>query len=415
MQDLTVTGVDNGALLLSSNGGTRYRLPINDSLHSKLRQAAPGARSATGSGGERKLAPREIQAQIRSGLSAHEVAAVTGVPVEYIQKFEGPVLAEREFVVESALNVAVHTAMDDADPMSQGSTFGSVIRERLHDLGATAERWASWKEAEGGWVVKLAFTADQIDHDARWHYEPRKAALAPLNNEAKTLSQQGEMPGALIPRLRAVGDERVPDSSRFDSAAFDLKQPRAGDAALRDTAPQLEAVPFGRAESSPEVAAAAINRAPVDHAASSQTADLLEALRRRRGERESAAQWDEAESGETARPAQAPTGSIRIVDVPAHNDIDEDTVLSAPRSFSAQIGSAPRTATPAQSGLNDGRAGALQPPVHGNSAQAHPTQASSAQTGPVPGQVKGSSRRGRAAMPSWDEIVFGARSDDDLS
>ncbi|MGO7983956.1 hypothetical protein ACC691_39645, partial [Rhizobium johnstonii] len=83
---------------------------------------------------------------------------------------------------------------------------------------------ASWKEPAGGWIVKLEFTADTIDHDARWSFEPKKLALAPLNSEAMTLSQQGEITGGLIPRLRAVDPHDI-DSSRFDSGAFTFKDP----------------------------------------------------------------------------------------------------------------------------------------------------------------------------------------------
>ncbi len=401
MQDLTVIGAENGALLVSSGEGTRYRIAIDEVLHSKLRQATPAPQTAG-----RKLAPREIQAHIRSGMSAEEVAAITGASVEYIQKYEGPVLAEREFVLESALNVSVHTAIE-TDPSNQNSTFGSVIRDRLQDLGASGERWASWKEADGGWVVKLSFTADQIDHDARWHYEPRKSALAPLNSEANTLSQQGEMPGGLIPRLRAVGgDERALDSSRFDSGAFDVKQSRGGDGSIRDTAPQLESIPFSRnAESSPGVSGAAINRAPVEEGSSSQTADLLEALRRRRGERESAALWNDTESnGEAARSAHPSTGSIRLIDVPLDNfeGLDDDSASTAKRTDQT---SSDRSSSEQ---LFAGRS---------VSARAEPSRAGSAQSGSPAGSSagKGSPKRGRASMPSWDEIVFGARSDDDPS
>lgn len=354
MQDLTVIGVENGALLVSSNDGTRFRIAINETLHSRLREAtAPPGKAG-------RPAPREIQAQIRAGLSAEEVAAVTGVNIDYIRKFEGPVLAEREFMIESALNIAVHTAID-TESTQQGSTFGSVIRGRLHDLGATGERWASWKAPDGAWVVKLAFTADRIDHDARWSYEPKRAALAPANSEANTLSQQGEMPGGLIPRLRAVGgDERAPDSSRFDSGAFDV---HAGEPA-RESGSHFEPVPFGRATgSSPGVSAAAINRAPVIDPAPSQTSDLLDALRRRRGERESAATWTEDDT----RAAPPAASTVRLVD-------------------------APRAAVAADT------------PSRGH-AKTEPQ--------PIVSPAKATARKGRAAMPSWDEIVFGARSEED--
>lgn len=357
MQDLRVIGVENGALLVASDEGTRFRIPIDEVLQSKLRQAVPEP------GAGRKLAPREIQAHIRSGMSAHDVASITGVPLEYIQKFEGPVLAEREFVVDTALSVSVHTA-GDTDPMAQGSTFGSVIRERLYDLGAINERWASWKETGTGWVVKLSFTAEQIDHDARWNFDPKKLALSPMNGEAITLSQQGETAGALIPRLRAVSsDDRHPDSSRFDSGAFDLS----------DSAPVertiAEPLAYGRPAAKPEQ--------PVDN---NQTADLLEALRRRRGEREAASFEDETPD-RTDTPAAHPaggaqsaqgtqkSGGIRIVDIPLdfHEDDDEHRPT------------APQPTLPS-----------------------------------IPTQAKSGRKSPRQSMPSWDEIVFGARTDDDL-
>lgn len=331
MQDLRVIGVENGALLVAADDGTRFRIPIDEVLQSKLRQSVPDP------GNGPKLSPKEIQSHIRSGMSAQDVASITGAPLEYIQRFEGPVVAEREFVVTSALDVPVRTA-GDTDPLGQPRTFGTAIRERLHELGAINERWASWKEATG-WVVKLAFTANQIDHDARWQFDPKKQALTPLNTEAIQLSQQGEAAGSLMPRLRAV-TEPERDSARFDSGAFALSESQ-----------QFSSEPVSIARPRAEEREA-------NHG--NQTADLLEALRRRRGERE-AATFDDYEAD--ARAAHPSTGQIRIVDIPVEVPVDDQP--AEPR-----------------------------------------------QTAPQP---RVSSKKGRASMPSWDEIVFGARPDDDLA
>jgi len=374
MQDLRVIGVENGALLVVSDDGTRFRIPIDEVLHSRIRQSSP----EPGSG--RKISPREIQSHIRAGMSAADVAAITGADIEYIQRFEGPVLAEREFVVETALSVPVITA-NDADPFTQGMTFGAAITHRLHSLSAINVRWASWKEEGSGWVVKLSFTADTIDHDARWSFEPRKQALSPINNEAATLSQQGELPGAMIPRLRAVSAEgKQPDESRFDSGAFDVSAFGKGpgqsqrihsiDEVDDATATSATEEPSDHEPHrfSPEpsrgqtTSAAARATSPASGAAereANHTADLLEALRRRRGERESARFGDD-ESHETF--ADSPSGRIRLVDVPLGEYLDKE---EKPRATAPQ-----------------------------------PTVAS-----------KG--RKGRASMPSWDDIVFGARPDDD--
>jgi hypothetical protein len=368
MQDLRVIGVEDGSLLVADDDGTKYRINVDEVLHANLR---PRMAEVTGS---QKLAPKDIQAHIRSGMSAEDVAAITGVPLEHIQRYEGPVLAERDYVVQTARSVPVHAALD-TDPLGEGATFGSIIAERLEDLGADGERWASWKEAGEGWVVKLAFTANKIDHDARWRFDPKKLALDPMNGEAVTLSQQGESRGVLIPRLRAVHpDERPSDNNRFDSGAFDLDP--APSATQEFTAQDFD---FSDAEG-PDAddshdsngrSTQPLPNLPVEM---NQTADLLEALRRRRGEREAASFEDDDHgvssshpSAGSSTPSAHSNGGIRIVDVPL--DL---------------------------------------PPIE--------ERESKRRTGPQPSMPAGrNGRKGRPSMPSWDEIVFGARPDDDLA
>ena len=351
MEELKVIGVENGALLVASDEGTRFRLAIDEVLQSRLRQTSPEPGSA------RKLAPREVQAHIRSGMSAEDVAAVTGASLEYIQRFEGPVLAEREYVIESALNVAVHTAVE-TDPLAEGATFGSVIRSRLAVMVAICERWASWKEQGGGWIVKLTFVSEQIERDARWSFEPKKGALSPLNPEAVSLSQQGELPASLLPRLRAVPIDEGGDPGRFDSGAFQVAEYETG------KAPGLEAVSMVTiTEFETGIIASGAIQKDAAPASMNQTADLLEALRRRRGERDP---MDlEHEESMAAHPS---TGTVRLIDIPLDTATDNPVVSKG---------------TPSAGATRD--------------------------TAPI-----GKGRKGRATMPSWDEIVFGARPDDDL-
>ncbi|NNC10649.1 DUF3071 domain-containing protein [Planctomonas sp. JC2975] len=350
MQDLKVIGVENGALLAANDSGERFRIAIDEMLQSRLRQLKPEPVNGP------KVSPREIQAHIRSGMSADEVAALTGAAIGYVERFEGPIIAEREHIVSSALSVPVRTGAD-IDPLSEGSTFGSVIRDRLASIGASGERWTSWKEPESGWLVKLTFTADDVDHDARWSFEPRKLALAPTNTDAHTLSQQGELQTGLIPRLRAVTPMvPVPEESKFDSGAFAFDD--APQAAVRSEPP------FGRTPQNINngITIQAIKRADDDEPRDvHQTADLLEALRKRRGEREAAGLRD---------------SQPQAVDIPLD-------AFEAPEPAAPVLPQAPA-------------------PSAANERQT--------QTGPVRG-----SKRGRKSMPSWDEIVFGARTDDDLA
>ncbi|WP_341954719.1 septation protein SepH [Salinibacterium sp. TMP30] len=336
MEDLRVVEVQDGALIVSGTNGTQYRLAVDSVLQSRLRQSRGAIGAAT------KLAPREIQAHIRAGMSAQDVASVTGADLEYILRFEGPVMAEREFVIESALGVPVHVA-GETDSLTSSRTFGSAIRERLLELRAADERWASWKEPETGWIVKLAFTASEIDHDARWQFDPKRQSLVPLNNEAKTLSQQGESSGALIPRLRAVASaEHTTDAARFDSGAFDIDD-------LDD-----EPEPIRPAE------LPVMRDRTAEAGVGNQTADLLDALRRRRGEREPAS-FDDADADDNESASTNSEPSMRLLDPPT---ADERRDAPAPPQITAP-------------------------------------------------QTTSKSRRRRVAMPSWDDIVFGTKPDDD--
>jgi len=347
MEQLKVIGTEDDKLILATESGDRFSLDVDDVLRVELRKARrdrdPEAQTP-------RPSPREIQSHIRAGLSAREVAELLGARVEDVERFEGPVLAEREHIVGQALAVPVLLGGDfDGDGQS---TFGSALRVKLSEAGASGERWTSWKEPTG-WIVKLEFTAGEIDHDARWGFDPRRSTLTPLNSDAIQLSRQGSLPDGLIPRLRALDTVHPKDDSRFDSGAFGPR--RLPDADLES--PDLPA------PAAPAVQEAAIKRASEPTVVTSaETADLLEALRRRRGQRE-------------------------------------------PLPGAEEVAAAPRTSAPVA--LFD----ALEPGYDESSADGESSV--SEYQAPSPAVVAEAGRRkGRTSMPSWDEIVFGARTED---
>lgn len=345
MEQLKVIGTEEGILVLATESGERYALPVDETLRSQLRRSQRDSEPRAA-----RPSPRDIQAHIRSGLSAQEVAELLGARLEDVQRFERPVLAEREHVVGQALAVPVLIA-GELDANAQ-PTFGVAVRAKLAEAGATGERWTSWKD-DDGWIVKLEFTANEVDHDARWSFDPRRSSLAPLNADATQLSRQGSLPEGLIPRLRALDSSPLKDASRFDSGAFGPRR--------LDTDPSVPDADIARPDVRTPITAAvedaAIKRAP-DHAVTSaETADLLEALRRRRGQREPMP----AEESSAER-THSPVALFDALE-PGYDEAAPDT--------------------------DDGSA-AIEDTVISEASR----------------------RKGRTSMPSWDEIVFGARTED---
>ena len=347
MEQLKVIGIEDGVLVLATESGDRFSLAVDETLRAQLRRATRESESRAA-----RPSPRDIQAQIRAGLSADEVASLLGIRVEDVARYEGPVLAEREHIVGQALAVPVLIS-GELDPDAQ-PTFGSAVRAKLAEAGAVGERWTSWRE-QTGWIVKLEFTAGEVDHDARWSFDPRRSTLSPQNADATQLSRQGSLPEGLIPRLRALDSNGAKDASRFDSGAFGPR--RLPDADL--DAPEV------REPASPAVQQAAIKRAPAQGVTSTDTADLLEALRRRRGQRE-------AMPGESDAASRHPANGSPVA------------------LFDAL-----------EPGYDDAEAAPAEP-----AAPAQPEPEAEA------APADGSRRKGRTSMPSWDEIVFGARTED---
>src|SRR5687767_11625191 len=128
---------DGQAFVLADEVGRLLALPIDDRVATALRieraggSAAPAAADSTSS-----LSPRDIQARIRAGESADDVARVAGVPVDRVLRYAGPVLQERAMLAQHARRTKLRTS-------AKGATLAEVVDGRLGQHGIDAEK-ISW-------------------------------------------------------------------------------------------------------------------------------------------------------------------------------------------------------------------------------------------------------------------------------
>lgn len=434
MDELRFVRREDQTLIVANDADQEFRLVVDDAILSELRSLSRRDKPAG------KVRPREIQALIRSGKTRAQVMAETGLDEADIERYEEPVLAERRYILERAQAVPVRTeAHTDTE-----ERFGAVIQERLITLGADASEWASWRDEEAGWMVSLEFISRDVAHRAVWSFEHRKGTLSPITPDAVTLSKQGDVGDRLIPKLRAVDTGDAP--SRFDPGAFDTDSvtpaAQAGDAA--ETEPEPQSGDAEPAESNATESADAVyeRRREIDQRAIktnetqpvdlSQTADLLDALRRRRGERDqehrAAALGDlspGSASGESTDDAGDAAEAAPETDAPV-----EPAPGARARSIwgaSGVSGSAPplgarrdaASADPSRAG-DARRPGAsdTEPLPGARLPEAPKFRAVPPADAPAPPAEESAgkpSKKGRASIPSWDDILFGTRSDDDPS
>lgn len=185
MPELRVVAVSNDGtrLVLKAADSTEYTLPIDE----RLRAAVRNDRARLGQieiEVESHLRPRDIQARIRAGASAEEVAQLAGIPVDRVRRFEGPVLAERAFMAERARKTPVRRPGENTGPQ-----LGEAVQERLLLRGAEKDtvQWDSWRRDDGTWEVLLVYRVAGEVHSASWTYDPPRRLVQAVDDEARSL------------------------------------------------------------------------------------------------------------------------------------------------------------------------------------------------------------------------------------
>ncbi|MDH6628817.1 hypothetical protein M2271_006652 [Streptomyces sp. LBL] len=345
MPELRVVAVSNDGtrLVLKAADATEYTLPIDE----RLRAAVRGDRPRLGQieiEVESHLRPRDIQARIRAGATAEEVAQMAGIPVDRVRRFEGPVLAERAFMAERARKTPVRRPGENAGPQ-----LGETVQERLLVRGAEKEsvQWDSWRRDDGTWEVLLVYRVAGEPHSASWTYDPPRRLVQAVDEEARSLIGESD-------DLAAAPEPSFPFVPRIARLPRDRPLDRALDRALDRERPSLPGPSFD--ESAEESADERDSLTSLLEAVPSFRGDLVVPERPAEPDTEDPA--PEPEEEEPPAPA-ASAGS-------AYADI------LMPRSVGSHrdrlIGSTDRQAE--ADGVRPGR---------------------------------------RAAVPSWDEIVFGTR------
>lgn len=216
MPELRVVAVSNDGtrLVLKAADSTEYTLPIDERLRAAVRNDRARLNQIEIEV-ESHLRPRDIQARIRAGASAEEVAQLAGIPVDRVRRFEGPVLAERAFMAERARKTPVRRPGENTGPQ-----LGEAVQERLTLRGADKDsvQWDSWRRDDGTWEVLLVYRVVGEPHSASWTYDPPRRLVVAVDDEARSLiGESDDLPSTpepsfpFVPRIARLPRDRPLD------------------------------------------------------------------------------------------------------------------------------------------------------------------------------------------------------------
>jgi hypothetical protein len=185
---------DGQALVLADEVGRLLGLPLDERVTRALRPdransqttlavaAAPGEPPPA-------LAPRDIQARIRSGESADDVARIAGVPVDRVLRYAGPVLQERAMLAQHARRSRLKTS-------DKGAALAEVVDGRLAQHGIDSEKisWDAFRREDGTWRIVATWPSGKATAQAVWELDKARQLVTPHDDMAHYLCTERPAP-----------------------------------------------------------------------------------------------------------------------------------------------------------------------------------------------------------------------------
>lgn len=211
---------DGHALVLADEVGRLLALPIDERISTAL-HAEPGNGSTTLTvtvpTGEPppSLSPRDIQARIRSGESAEDVARIAGVPVDRVLRYAGPVLQERAMLAQHARRTRLRGS-------EKGNTLAEVVDGRLAQHGIDADKisWDAFRRDDGTWRILATWPSGKATAQAVWELDKARQMVTPNDDMAQYLCV--ERPDPLL------GQEPTPERTGHGLPGLSRGEPSRG-------------------------------------------------------------------------------------------------------------------------------------------------------------------------------------------
>ncbi|TFH52975.1 DUF3071 domain-containing protein [Actinomyces viscosus] len=231
MVELELLGANGDTIVMTDEDGERYSIVVDDALRAAVRRDRGAIVPPTGttSEGPAPLRPRQLQAYMRAGATAAEVAISTGMDVEHVRRFEGPVLAERQWAVSQAQSCRIGWEKDS--PL-----LGELVVDRLATRGVdpSSLEWDALREGRDPWLIMVTFVQSAEEKQARWSLDLTARAVHALDDEARWLTEAGA--GSKRPAVFDQ-DSKAPGASATAPSAHSGHSPASAGSVSAASAP----------------------------------------------------------------------------------------------------------------------------------------------------------------------------------
>ena len=245
MSELRIHGKNNEGthLTLVDNDGNEFSLRISDTLRATVNQ--PRLTAVPTDGEPQTISVKEIQRRLRAGDAPEVIAREGNTTLDKISRFSGPILQEREYILNMARNASLRKESARSEV-----TFLEAVINKLVPRGVDSDElsWNTWRLPDTTWHIELHYPNRDGNGIASWNFDTARHSINPTDNNGAWLIDEDAPARQIDPgfitaepthpsRIEPVAPVELPGASSLFSPVAPVEErpetPRL--VAIRDT------------------------------------------------------------------------------------------------------------------------------------------------------------------------------------
>ena len=209
MTELRLNGKTEDGLHLSlhDNDGNEFTVRVSDTLRATVNQQRLMAVPATL---EPTVSIKEIQRLLRAGQTADQIAREHDISIEKIERFAGPILSERIYIIDQAQQIVIRK-----EGGRDAVTLLGVVISRLapRNIDSAELSWDTWRLEDGTWTIELHYPNNTGVGIAQWSFDATLRTVISTDENARWMMGDEPTP-RLLPTPGLVPTEASHPSER---------------------------------------------------------------------------------------------------------------------------------------------------------------------------------------------------------
>lgn len=184
MSELRIHGKNSEGthLTLVDNDGKEFSLRISDTLRATVNQ--PRLTAVPTDGEPQTISVKEIQRRLRAGDAPEVIAREGNTTLDKISRFSGPILQEREYILNMARNASLRKESARSEV-----TFLEAVINKLVPRGVDSDElsWNTWRLPDTTWHIELHYPNRDGNGIASWNFDTARHSINPTDNNGAWL------------------------------------------------------------------------------------------------------------------------------------------------------------------------------------------------------------------------------------